>query len=74
MRQTLVNLLAAAAISVAFIAISGSADAQVVVVTAGSPAIYAPQAVSPVVCEVRREQFTDEHGWRVRDVLVCNAR
>jgi hypothetical protein len=73
MRQTLVYLMAAAAASVAFIAMSGSASAQVVVVT-GSPAIYGPQALSPVVCEVRREQFTDEHGWRVRDVLVCYPR
>jgi hypothetical protein len=23
------------------------------------------------VCEVRREQFADEFGWRVRDVRIC---
>jgi hypothetical protein len=23
------------------------------------------------VCELRREQFADENGWRVRDVRVC---
>jgi hypothetical protein len=23
------------------------------------------------VCELRREQFADEYGWRVRDVRVC---
>ena len=23
------------------------------------------------VCEVRRVQFSDEYGWRVRDVWVC---
>lgn len=23
------------------------------------------------VCEIRREQFTDETGWRVRDVRIC---
>ena len=23
------------------------------------------------VCELRREQFSDETGWRVRDVRVC---
>jgi hypothetical protein len=30
-----------------------------------SPGILAP------VCEVRRVQFSDASGWRVRDVLVC---
>jgi len=24
-----------------------------------------------VVCQARREQFSDERGWRVREVLVC---
>ena len=23
------------------------------------------------VCELRREQFQDEFGWRVRDIRVC---
>ncbi len=23
------------------------------------------------VCEVRRVQFSDEYGWRVRDVRIC---
>ena len=30
-----------------------------------SPGILAP------VCEIRRVQFSDASGWRVRDVLVC---
>jgi hypothetical protein len=27
--------------------------------------------IYPPVCELRREQFADEYGWRVRDVRVC---
>jgi len=73
MSHTLTIFAAAAAIAFALVAIPSSAGAQVVVVAAGST-IFAPQTVSPVVCEVRREQFTDEHGWRVRDVVVCTAR
>jgi hypothetical protein len=23
------------------------------------------------ICELRREQFQDEYGWRVRDIRVC---
>ncbi len=30
-----------------------------------SPGILAP------VCEIRRVQFSDASGWRVRDILVC---
>jgi hypothetical protein len=36
--------------------------------TTGSPGIYAPPGS---FCEVRRMQFSDAYGWRVRDVLVC---
>ena len=32
---------------------------------------YALQTVYPV-CTVRREQFQDSYGWRVRDVRICN--
>jgi hypothetical protein len=32
---------------------------------------YALQSVYPV-CRVRREQFQDSYGWRVRDVVICN--
>jgi tripartite-type tricarboxylate transporter receptor subunit TctC len=35
--------------------------------------IYASQPVASVVCEARRQQFSDEYGWRVRDVVVCFA-
>ena len=49
--------------------------------TIGAPA--GPPSVSPFaaasvrtytyqpVCELRRVQFSDEYGWRVRDVRVC---
>ena len=38
--------------------------------TVDSAGIYLPPAPSGV-CEVRRVQFSDAFGWRVRDVLVC---
>src|SRR5262249_26024392 len=72
--RTLTILAATAATAFALVAIPRPAGAQVVVVAAGSSTVFAPQTVSSVVCEVRREQFTDEHGWRVRDVLVCSPR
>jgi len=64
----------AAAVAFALIAMPGSAFAQVVLVTAGTPVVYAPQVSSSVSCETRREQFTDVYGWRVRDVVVCRSR
>jgi hypothetical protein len=30
--------------------------------------------VAAGVCEVRRMQFSDAFGWKVRDVLVCCAQ
>ena len=45
-----------------------AADAQVVVL---GPGVFAPQTVGSLVCEVRREQISDERGWRVRDVIVA---
>ena len=38
--------------------------------TAESGVTYLPPAASGL-CEVRRVQFSDASGWRVRDVLVC---
>src|SRR5262245_44655293 len=58
----------ASAVAFALIAMPGSAFAQVVLVTAGTPVVYAPQVSSSVICETRREQITDVYGWRVRDV------
>jgi hypothetical protein len=73
--RSLTNLAATAAIAVALMTVANSADAQVVMVaTPGSLGIYAPPPVASVVCEVRRQQFSDEYGWRVRDVVVCFAR
>jgi len=37
---------------------------------APSAAFVQSYAYQPV-CQVRREQFVDEYGWRVRNVLVC---
>jgi len=64
----------AAAVAFALIAMPGSASAQVVLVTAGTPVVYTPQVSSSVICETRREQITDVYGWRVRDVVVCRSR
>jgi hypothetical protein len=68
------KLVAAAALAtiVAFPAFAQSYDPSIgsgnLGTTTGSPGIYAP----PVsFCEVRRMQFSDAYGWRVRDVLVC---
>jgi hypothetical protein len=38
--------------------------------TVESGVTYLPPVPSGV-CEVRRVQFSDASGWRVRDVLVC---
>jgi hypothetical protein len=74
-KQSLASLAATAAIVLALMTVANSADAQVVMVaTPGSLGIYASQPVSSAVCEVRRQQFSDEYGWRVRDVVVCFAR
>ena len=35
-----------------------------------STTIVSPGILAPV-CEVRRVQFSDASGWRVRDILVC---
>jgi hypothetical protein len=72
MKNSLTILAAAATIAVAVMGMATTADAQVVIVSTNG--IYLPQPVYPVVCQVRREQFSDEHGWRVREVLVCPAR
>ena len=72
MKNSLTLLAATAAIAVAVMGMATPAEAQVVIVSTNG--IYAPQPLYPYVCEVRREQFTDEHGWRVRDVLVCVTR
>jgi hypothetical protein len=47
------------------------------VVPAGPAAVpFASATVRSVtvqpVCEIQRQQFSDENGWRVRDVRVCN--
>ena len=63
MKQSLASLAATAAIAVALMTVANYAHAQVVMVaTPGSLGIYAPQPVASVVCEVRRQQFTDEYG------------
>jgi hypothetical protein len=72
MKNSLTLLAATAAIAVAVMGMATTAEAQVVIVSTNG--IYAPQPFYPFVCEVRREQFSDEHGWRVRDVLVCVTR
>jgi len=72
MTQMLISF--AAAVALALIAMPGSADAQVMLVTAGTQVVYAPQPSSSVFCETRREQFADVYGWRVRDVVVCHSR
>ena len=36
-----------------------------------TPSPYVVQQVFPA-CQIRRQQFSDEWGWRVRSVLVCN--
>ena len=75
--------IVAAALSVA--AIASSAQAQLVrqesaVATGVVPVPGAPSGASIAtaivrtyqpVCELRREQFQDEYGWRVRDVWIC---
>jgi hypothetical protein len=53
---------------------SGSAaDAMVAAAIAALPQYgsYGYATYRPPICLVRREQFTDEYGWRVRNVLVC---
>jgi hypothetical protein len=71
MKPTLTVLAAMAAVAFAAAATATTATAQVVV----APAVIYPAPTSPaLVCEVRREQITDERGWRVRDVVVCFPR
>jgi hypothetical protein len=38
-----------------------------------APPSYGAYGYQPFypACQVRREQFADEYGWRVRDVRVC---
>jgi hypothetical protein len=62
----------AVAAAVALAALTTSGQAQVVGVPLGG-VIYTPSYAiyPPPGCYVRRQQFDDVYGWRVRDVLVC---
>jgi hypothetical protein len=87
MRNGLIEFVAATAIAAAMAAIPAAADAQQMhrqdtVVTTGTivpPAGgLSPFAAATVrtytyepVCTVQRVQFSDEYGWRVRDVRIC---
>jgi len=74
MTRSLTAFAAVAAIAVAVIALPRSADAEVILVAGTMEVVAGPQPSSSVVCEVRREQFADVYGWRVRDVVVCHSR
>ena len=85
MRSSLIDVAAAAAIAAGMTAIPAVADAQqmqrqdTVVTTGtivpGSPSPFAAATIRTYtyepVCVVQRVQFSDEHGWRVRDVRIC---
>jgi hypothetical protein len=50
--------------------IGSTAEAVAPLILPPSYGVYALQTVYPV-CQIRREQFQDSYGWRVRDVRVC---
>ena len=50
--------------------VGNAAEAVAPLVMPPSYGVYALQTVYPV-CQIRREQFQDFDGWRVRDVRVC---
>lgn len=58
----LANVIASPAFAQSYDPHIGSGNLSTTIV---SPGILAP------VCEVRRVQFSDASGWRVRDILVC---
>jgi hypothetical protein len=37
----------------------------------GLPSIEMPRPPVPATCETRRVQFSNEHGWGARDIIVC---
>ena len=79
------KLVLAAALSMAAVLMATGAHSQLVrqesTVAAGVapvPGTPAPPTIATAivrtyqpVCELRREQFQDEFGWRVRDIRVC---
>ena len=87
MRSSLIDFVAAAAIAAGMTAIPATADAQLMqqqeaTVASGTivPPVIAPSPFAAVtvrtytyepVCVIRRVQFSDEWGWRVRDVRIC---
>jgi hypothetical protein len=87
MRTSLIDFVAAAAIAVGVTVVPATVNAQqlqrqdTVVTTAtivppsGIPSPFAAATVRTYtyepVCVVHRVQFSDEYGWRVRDVRVC---
>ena len=85
MRNSLIDFVAAAAATAAIAAIPTVAQAQQIqrqdtVVTTGTivPGAPSPFARATIrtymyepVCTIQRVQFSDEYGWRVRDVKVC---
>ena len=87
MRNSLVDLAAAAIVAAGMTAIPTVVAAQqlqrqdTVVTTAtilppaGIPSPFAAATVRTYtyepVCTVQRVQFSDEYGWRVRDVRIC---
>ena len=85
MSKSFLNCVAAAALATAAAALPTVAKAQQMqrqdtVVTTGTivPGTATPFAAATVrtyvyepVCTVQRVQFSDEYGWRVRDVRIC---
>ena len=86
MKNSINTLIAVATVAIA-VATATTAQAQLrdpntvpIAMLAAPPAytLLVPTATqvftSPslvVVCQARREQFSDERGWRVREILVC---
>jgi hypothetical protein len=87
MRSSLIDFVAAATVAAGLTAIPTVVAAQqlqrqdTVVTTAtilppaGVPSPFAAATVRTYtyepVCTVQRVQFSDEYGWRVRDVRIC---
>ena len=85
MSNSVIHLVAGAALAAGTAAIPATANAQQMqrqdtVVTTGTvvPGAPSPFAAATVrtytyepVCTVQRVQFSDEYGWRVRDVRIC---
>jgi hypothetical protein len=87
MRNSLIDFVVAAAIAAAMTAVPATAHAQLlqqqeatiasgtIVPPAVAPSPFATATVRTYtyepVCIVRRVQFSDEWGWRVRDVRIC---